>query len=162
MTEITLSLGSNIEPQRYFQKALHLLAQAFETLEISPIYECEAVGFSGPRFLNAVVCAQTSQSIESVLACLKAIETACDRSRTSQKFDQRTMDIDLLLFDQEVRQVPVLLPREDITRYAFVLKPLADLRPDAIHPVLGKSYLTLWTQSGWDAKTLHQTSLNEA
>ena len=82
-----------------------------------------------PLVLNAVVCARTMQSMAAVLACLKSIEVACDRARTTQKFDQRTMDIDLLLFDHEVADVSAFASRRHHSLCG--LKPLADLRPEA-------------------------------
>jgi len=67
------------------------------------------------------------------------------RSRTSQKFSSRTLDVDLILYGDTVLDEPNLrLPRDEITRYAFVLEPLAEIAPDLRHPVIGATYRELW------------------
>ncbi|MBV7314279.1 2-amino-4-hydroxy-6-hydroxymethyldihydropteridine diphosphokinase [Shewanella sp. NIFS-20-20] len=144
MASIFISLGSNIQPEHYLWQGLNELAQAFGALTLSSVYESEAVGFDGGNFLNMVVGAETSLPIAEVVSLFKTIERAHGRLATSQKFSSRTLDIDLLLYDDLVCQDPVELPRAEITENAFVLQPLAEIAPTRIHPILGTDYQSLW------------------
>jgi len=76
---------------------------------------------------------------------LKSIETDHDRVRTKDKFSSRTLDLDLLLYDQQVIATETLtIPHNDILKYAFVLEPLAEIAPDQQHPVTNVCYQKLW------------------
>lgn len=144
MNHIYLSLGSNIEPEKHLRCAMAALAQYFSDIESSPVYETPAFGFSGPCFLNSVVAAYTDQTITEVIATLKAIEVQQGRQRQQEKFSSRTLDIDLLLYNDCVTTRPIVLPREEIYHRSFVLKPLSDLAPHKVDPVLKTTYLELW------------------
>ncbi len=77
-------------------------------------------------------------------ACLKDIEKDHGRVRGEKKFSSRTLDIDILTYNDCVGEVDgVQLPRDEILKHAFVLKPLVDLAPDALHPETKTSYRTL-------------------
>ena len=76
----------------------------------------------------------------------KQIENNYGRDRTAAKFSGRTLDLDLLTFDDVVCQQPVELPRAEITENAFVLWPLAEIAPDVIHPLTRRSYSDMWQQ----------------
>ncbi|MCW8995998.1 MAG: 2-amino-4-hydroxy-6-hydroxymethyldihydropteridine diphosphokinase, partial [Psychromonas sp.] len=71
------------------------------------------------------------------------IELQHGRAENAIKFAPRTLDLDLLLYDQQVDK-SINLPRAEITENAFVLKPLAELAPCLKHPVLNKTYQALW------------------
>lgn len=145
MAHVLLSLGSNIDRYTHLSAALDALQQAFGDLQISPVYESEAVGFDGDHFLNLVVGLSTVQSVGDLSAHLKAIEDANGRQRGGPKFSARTLDIDILSYDELVGCVDgVELPRDEITQNAFVLKPMADIVPDALHPQEKISYLAMW------------------
>ncbi|WOT04416.1 2-amino-4-hydroxy-6-hydroxymethyldihydropteridine diphosphokinase [Shewanella youngdeokensis] len=146
MAKIYISLGSNIEPIRYLKAALVDLDKHFESLELSSVFESEAVGFDGTNFLNMVVAAETQLSIEQVVATFKQIEQDHGRVTGAKKFAARTLDLDLLLYDNVVCDLPVVLPRGEILYNAFVLWPLAEIAPTLIHPVAGSSYQDLWNQ----------------
>ena len=140
-----LSLGSNIEPRRYIPQALTDLTAEFGELVISPIYESEAVGFEGDNFHNLVVGIATRLSLQELVLKLRWIEEKNGRQRESDKFAPRTLDVDLLTYGDVVVDEPGLqLPRDEITRYAFVLLPLSEVAGDEIHPVTGQSYRELW------------------
>lgn len=141
--QILISVGSNIDKESNTQKGLQALTDYFGRLELSTIYESESVGFSGYNFLNLVVLAYTSQTIEEVCTQLKLIENKQGRTR-DKKFGNRTLDLDLLTYDDIVTSVPVILPRQEIEYNAFVLKPIAEIAPNQIHPTTEKSYATLW------------------
>ncbi|MCK8043749.1 2-amino-4-hydroxy-6-hydroxymethyldihydropteridine diphosphokinase [Shewanella sp. 1CM18E] len=144
MAKIFISLGSNIEPERHLKAALIDLDYHFDELELSSVFESEAVGFDGTNFLNMVVAAQTEMSIEQVVSCFKQIEQNHGRVKGAKKFAPRTLDIDLLLYDDVVSTLPIELPRAEILYNAFVLWPLAEIAPSLNHPVVQQSYQTLW------------------
>ncbi len=120
------------------------MAKSFGSIELSRVFESESVGFSGDNFFNLVVKTQTSKSISEVCDVLKTIEQTCGRLRGSEKFSPRTLDLDLLTFDDTVCSEPVTLPREEILYNAFVLQPMADLVPDEVHPLTQKNYAQMW------------------
>lgn len=145
MAQVLLSLGSNIERYRHLCAALDALQDAYGELLISPVYESEAVGFAGDHFLNLVVELHTEQTVAELSAQLKGIEDRNGRLRSGPKFSARTLDIDILTYDALAGCVDgVDLPRDEITENAFVLKPMADIAPQQLHPVLQTSYESLW------------------
>jgi len=143
MTRAWISLGSNIEPEENLRAALVLLEARFGPLVVSPVYRTAAEGFEGDDFLNLVVGIDTGEPLHEVRGALRAIEEARGRVRGSEKFSSRTLDLDLLTWNELVD--PALgLPRDEILEYAFVLGPLADVAPDERHPVAGRTYGELW------------------
>ncbi|GMG85740.1 2-amino-4-hydroxy-6-hydroxymethyldihydropteridine diphosphokinase [Biformimicrobium ophioploci] len=145
MAQVYLSLGSNIEREQHICAALDALAQAFGALQVSSVYESEAVGFEGENFYNLVVGIHTGLSVTELSAVLKQIEDDNGRCRNGPKFSARTLDIDILTYDDLVGEHGgVQLPRDEITRNAFVLWPLAEIAPDARHPQTGERYASLW------------------
>jgi 2-amino-4-hydroxy-6-hydroxymethyldihydropteridine diphosphokinase len=143
--EVTASLGSNVEPKANICGATRELRALFPGLQASPVYESPAVGFEGANFLNLVVAFETELPLSSLRLSLEQIESNHGRHRTGRKYSNRTLDIDILTFGETVGTVAGMnLPREDITRFAFVLKPLADIRPNTRHPKLDISYAELW------------------
>jgi len=143
---ILISIGSNINKAANTNAGLDGLNDAFGELQLSPVYESESVGFKGDTFFNLVVSAKTDASIARVCEILKQIEDENGRVRGTEKFAPRTLDLDLLTFDDVVMSHPIVLPREEILYNAFVLKPLADLVPQLVHPVVRKTYQSLWQQ----------------
>ena len=140
-----VSVGSNIQPAENVRHAVMALQNIFGELEISPVYESEAVGFEGDNFYNLVVAFATDMSVGEVNRCLHDIEDRYGRLREGPRFSSRSIDLDLLLYDELVGEHEgVLLPREEIPHHAHVLCPLADLIPSAVHPLLNKSYRQLW------------------
>ena len=107
---------------------------------MSSLYACEAVGFDGPEFYNLVVKASTNQSLNDVAQCLRDIEYSHGRSPTAIKYSPRTLDLDLLLYDDVVCDSPAQLPRDEILTSAFVLWPLAEIAPELKHPISRLSY----------------------
>ncbi len=149
MIPLHISMGSNIERGKHIRKALGLLAAELSDLRVSPIYESEAAGFTGDPFYNLVAGAETSRSLPQALALLRSIEDRCGRCREGLKFGPRTMDLDLLLYGDFVGTVEnTELPRPEITEYSFILRPLAELVPDARHPVSKRSWRELWQAHG--------------
>lgn len=145
MPRVALSIGSNVDRRRNIQAAVDALARDYQPIQLSPVYESAAVGFDGPPFLNLAICFETGESVDALAVRLRQIEASLGRERTSNKYDSRNIDIDLLLYgDQVITRGHLKLPRDEIAIYPFVLKPLSDLLPDDIHPVTGKTYLSMW------------------
>lgn len=142
---IYLGLGSNKDPERHLKDAIGALKATFGHITLSPVYRSTAVGFEGDDFLNAVALVSTDWGVGQIKRYLTELENQHGRDRNQPKFSDRVLDIDLLLYDDWVGEFDGLgLPRDEITRYAHVLKPLADLAPDLIHPGSDQTYAILW------------------
>lgn len=149
-----LSLGSNLEPGRHLRAAVHALRERFPGVRVSPFYRFPAVGYDGPDFVNAAAVLETDLDAHALNAWLHALEDAHGRDRSGPRYSDRTLDIDIVLFDDLVAEgpgpaaptgtTPVLRVPRDELRHAFVLKPLADIAPDARHPVSGQRIGALW------------------
>ena len=147
MHSIYISIGSNIDPRAYVAMALQDLRACFGELQQSSLYESKAVGFDGDNFLNLVVSARTDKTIQAVVDCLHEIEARHGRDRSGPKFSSRTLDLDLLLYDEVICKANgIHVPREEILFNAFVLYPLAELAPDLMHPSEHRSMAQLWQQ----------------
>jgi len=145
MVIVYLSLGSNVAREFHICAALDALAERFGTLRISSVYESEAVGFAGEAFYNLVVGLETDLGLASLVAFLKQLEDANGRDRSQPKFSARTLDIDVLLYGDQVGEVAgIRLPRAEITENAFVLRPLAEIAPDVLHPELKQTLGEMW------------------
>ena len=144
-TQVYVAAGSNVDPVVNLRKALDLLAARYESLRISPAYRNAAVGFTGDDFVNLVVGIATAQPVRELLRELHAIEEACGRTRLHPKWAPRAMDLDVLVYGDLVVDEPDLkLPRPDLVRRAYMLKPLVDLAPELRHPTLGTTMRELW------------------
>lgn len=141
MVQCFVSVGSNVEKEKNIVAGLDSLRETFGELKISPIYETAAVGFSGNDFYNLVVSFESHLSALEIFEILRELEFKHGRLPNSQKFSPRTLDLDLLLYGNEIIETQTLkLPRSDIEKYLFVLQPLADIAPTLKHPVLQKTY----------------------
>jgi 2-amino-4-hydroxy-6-hydroxymethyldihydropteridine diphosphokinase len=145
MARVFVSVGSNIEPEENLRLACGELERRFGGLEVSSVYRNPPVGFAGDDFLNLVAAFETDRSPEALVAELEEIHDLAGRQRGGERFGPRTLDLDLLLYDDLVTDGPPLsLPRDDVLKYDFVLGPLAELAPDLVHPVTGRSLAELW------------------
>lgn len=125
-----LNLGSNIQPELNLSKGIDLLKGCGEIKAVSHVWESKSVGYDGPNFLNACVLFLTESHPENLKAeIIHPIEAELGRVRGADKNMPRTMDIDVVLFDE----TPVMKP--EYWDSAFVIVPLAELLPDFIHPV---------------------------
>ncbi|WP_455366414.1 2-amino-4-hydroxy-6-hydroxymethyldihydropteridine diphosphokinase [Kaarinaea lacus] len=146
MVQVYVSVGSNIDRETMVRSCITALEGRFANLVKSSVYESIAVGFEGDNFYNLVV-GFTADDPREVIRILRDIENAHGRHRGEKQFAPRTLDLDLLLFgDQDLHDQGLDVPRAEITRYAFVLGPLAELAPQAVHPLLGKTYQELWAE----------------
>ena len=144
MSQVYVSVGSNLDRERNIATALQVLTDRYGELQQSSVYESAAVGFDSAPFYNLVLGFSTQESPQVIQDQLHAIEDRCGRQRTVT-LSARTLDLDLLLYDDRVMaDGKLVLPREDINRYAFVLGPLAEIAGTARHPVTAVSYADMW------------------
>jgi 2-amino-4-hydroxy-6-hydroxymethyldihydropteridine diphosphokinase len=145
MPRVFVGVGSNIDRDVSIRAGVSDLKKHYGDLQLSSVYESEAVGFEGDVFYNLVVAFNTEESIEQVVAVLSRIEEAHGRVRGSERFSSRTLDLDLLLYGDLVASGEGYhVPRDEIPRYAFVLWPLSELAPNMVHPETGETFSTMW------------------
>jgi len=149
MSLALLSLGSNQQPEHYLRAAADALRQRFPGAHFSPVYRTPAVGFEGPDFLNAAAAIDSDLDPFALNDWLHALEDEIGRRRDVPRFSSRTLDVDIVYFEDRVLEGPgnLKLPRPEL-KFAFVLKPLVDLAPDFIDPVQGQTLDALWRASG--------------
>jgi 2-amino-4-hydroxy-6-hydroxymethyldihydropteridine diphosphokinase len=144
-----VSGGSNLDAEHNVLRAARALKDSYPGARFSRVYRNGAVGFEGPDFLNFVVELPVQGEPGPLKAELERIEGLCGRPRYAPKWAPRTMDLDILLFGDAVMDVPgLVLPRPQLTNWAFMLGPLAELAPEAMHPVAGRTVGELW--AGFD------------
>lgn len=145
MPQVYVAAGSNVEPERHLAAAVAGLERAFGPLRVSPWYRNAAAGFTGADFINFAVGFETDWPVREVRARLHRIEEDCGRPRDAPKWAPRTMDLDILLYGDQVSEEPgLVLPRPDLLRRAYMLGPLADLAPDLVHPTAHVTIGELW------------------
>lgn len=136
MVTVYLDIGSNIDREKNIQSCVDQLRIDFEGVVFSKAYESEAFGFDGDPFINLSAKILTTLSFEALNAYLKELENKHARKRSnSKKFIARTLDVDILLYDDLILQPEIDLPRAEILKFPFVLFPLAEIAGDAIHPI---------------------------
>jgi 2-amino-4-hydroxy-6-hydroxymethyldihydropteridine diphosphokinase len=149
MCQVVLSLGSNYQQEKYLPQAFTALSDIFGELLFSPVYESAAINPSATVnadserwYYNVVVGFDSDKTVTEIQQIIHEIEDACARDRARQRVN---IDIDLLLYGDVAGKVDgVVLPRADILTCAYVLRPLSDIFPDRLHPVLQQSFIALW------------------
>lgn len=161
MATVYLGIGSNLEREHHLPRGLAELDQRFGPLRVSSVLTCPAVGFLGPEFHNLVVGFETSLDVESLARALREIEYAHGRPRGPvPRNASRTLDIDLLLYDDLVRHDELLdLPRADLCKYAFVARPMAELAPQLRHPETGQTMAEIWAAMAPTAAPMRRVEL---
>lgn len=162
MTPVWIGLGSNLQPAANIRSGVRALEHLLTDCRRSSVYLSQAIGFEGPDFYNLVVSGASSLPLPALLEALRAIEFQHGRVPETQGMGSRWLDLDLLFFDRHCCQLPVVLPRPEITANAFVLWPLAELSPDWLHPQLARSMADLWQSYPKDRQQLRPVDFDWA
>jgi 2-amino-4-hydroxy-6-hydroxymethyldihydropteridine diphosphokinase len=136
-----LSLGSNIgDREAHLRSAIAGLSAVGTVKSVSSFYETEPVEFTQQAlFLNCAVALETTLESPELMSRLFEIERSLGRERV-QKKGPRTIDIDILLYGDQILNSPdLIVPHPSMPQRRFVLQPLAEIAPNARHPVLGKT-----------------------
>jgi 2-amino-4-hydroxy-6-hydroxymethyldihydropteridine diphosphokinase len=145
MSTAYLGLGSNVNAHSNILAGIAALREAFDNVRLSPAYLTPAVGFDGNDFINLAASIDTTLQPLELKQFLNELEDRHGRARNVAKFSDRTLDIDILLYDDLYLLSPLLeIPRVEIMTFPHVLKPLADLAPNLLHPVQRKSIANIW------------------
>ena len=145
MATVYVGLGSNIDPETNLHLGIAELRRRYGDVDSSAVYRSKAVGFVGDEFLNLVARFESDDEPARICQDIENIHHLSGRDRDGGKWESRPLDIDLLLYnDLVIDKRPVRIPREDILEYSFVLRPLAELAPDLVHPVTGRTMLEHW------------------
>ena len=140
VAEVILGLGSNLGDRvRYLERALARLGEQIQLEVISSVYETQPVGDKDqPWYLNCVCIGVTRFSPRGVLEFIAAIEDSLGRERGENPAAPRTIDIDILAYEDRIIDEPELqIPHPRMSERAFVLEPLTEIAPEWRHPVLG-------------------------
>ena len=149
-SRVFLGIGSNIERERYITAGLDAVHELFGELSLSSVHDSAAVGF--------VV---TTLSLPELAVALRHIERMHGRPENASRFSSRQLDIDILTYNDEIGIISgVELPRGEILENAFVLRPLAELAPEAVHPVQRRSYAELWEEFDQTSQPLEKVQFS--
>jgi 2-amino-4-hydroxy-6-hydroxymethyldihydropteridine diphosphokinase len=132
-----IGIGSNMgDKQANVQKAIELLSRAVRVTAVSSLYTTEPVGYrEQEEYINAVAGIETERSPDDLLALCRSIESRMGRQRTVQ-WGPRTIDLDILLYGEAIVDRPGLtIPHPRMHSRKFVLVPLVEIAPDAVHPL---------------------------
>jgi len=151
MSIALLGLGSNINSETHIRAGIAALKEKFKNVSLSPAYSSTSIGFDGDDFINLVARVETDMHPLELRQFLRDLEDRYGRKRDVPKFSDRSLDIDILLYDDLILRSPLLeIPRAEILRFAHVLKPLAELDPALVHPTELQTMAEIWESSGLD------------
>lgn len=141
---VYLAIGSNINPKKNIALALKYLAKIGKIISVSKIIKTKPVGYlKQADFLNGAIKFNTPLNPKELLKELKNIESILKRN-TPFRNGPRTIDIDIIFYGDLILNTPTLkIPHIRASERYFVLKPLAEIAPNKIHPVLRKRVNTL-------------------
>ena len=145
MASVYVSLGSNVDAEKNLRLGIDELRHRFGGVSLSGTYRNAAVGFEGDDFLNLVASFDSDLPPPAIQRQIEAIHEMAGRKRGEMKFSARPLDIDLLLYGNLIIDEPPL-PRPDVLDYVFVLGPLAELAPELVHPVTGRTMFEHWQE----------------
>ena len=149
MARAYIGVGSNIDPEMNIPRALRLLIEAVEVTGISTFYRTAALGDDRqPSFYNGVFAVETALPPRELKFCLlRPLEERLGRRRSEDRYLPRTIDLDLLLYDDLVlNEEDLVLPDPEIARRAFLAVPLCELAPEMILPGDGRAICAIAAQ----------------
>ena len=157
--KVYVGIGSNINQKLHINKCIRALESKFIDIELSPTYESSSMGFDGPNFYNLVASFTTDLEIDILKETLKNIEMDNGRSFGEVKFSSRTLDIDILYYDDLINE-NMNIPRCEIIKFDFVLRPLYDLSPAHIHPVTRKTHHKMLNETQYQKMIINEIDIN--
>jgi len=148
MGKVFIGIGSNLGDSR--KNCLEAIDKikghpCCEIIITSPFYNTEPVGVEGQNwYTNAVMAISTSLKAEDLIKVLLDIEKEMGRIRTGSRWEARTIDLDILLYDDDIiNEENLTVPHPLMHKRRFVMAPITDIEPEKIHPILGKSMAEL-------------------
>ncbi len=148
MKKVFLALGSNVGNRKEnIEKAIELLGEKISNIKTAKIYKTKPVGVENqPEFLNTAIVGFTELEPEKLLEFTKSVEKKVGRVYRF-RWGPREIDIDILFYeDLIIKTKELTIPHPRIQERDFVLKPLLDLEPDFVHPVLKKTIKEIYTE----------------
>jgi len=162
MSRVYVAIGSNVDPETNISQAASELARLFPGARFSSWYRNRAVGFEGDDFVNGVVGFTTELTLRTVIEHLHAVEALCGRPRNAPRWAPRSMDLDVLLYDDVVCSEPSLtLPRPDLLKRPYMLGPLAEIASEVVHPTAGLTIGELWQRFDRDAHPMERIASDD-
>jgi len=160
MTQVFVDIGSNINRDENICACITQLREDFPEIVFSKPYESFSEGFEGDDFINIAAGFDTGLGFNELLSYFKAIEVKQKRTRDGAKFGSRTLDVDILLFGDEILKPDRDVPRAEILKYPFVLFPLAEIAAEAIHPEFDKTIAELVAETQLNRKSIWRATLS--
>ena len=151
MSLVYLLLGGNTGNRvKYLKSTVDLISDEIgKVIKMSSVYETEPFGFRDKiQFLNMCILAETRLSPHQVLKVISKIETTLGRKRKTEKYVSRTIDIDILFYDNIIlNEQSLVIPHPEFHKRNFALIPMTEISPEFIHPVFGKTIAILLEES---------------
>ena len=151
MAEVFILLGGNVgDKEKIFRETHTLISKTIGSVKKeSSVYETASWGFMSENFLNQALIVETSLFPEEVLIETQKIEQMMGRTRNSEDYEARTLDIDLIFYnDLIINTITLTIPHPLMEKRNFVLIPLNEIAPEKKHPVTGKQIQELIHLSG--------------
>lgn len=148
MTKIFLALGSNLgDKKQHIEEALELLKKQIKDIKVAKFYETKPQYYEEQNtFINTVIVGLTNLNPKELLHFIKDVEKEIGRKKRFH-FGPREIDIDILFYDDLIyKEENLVIPHPLLQEREFVLKPLMDLEPDFVHPVLKKTVKELYEE----------------
>lgn len=139
MAEVYILLGGNVgDKSKIFKETRKLIDERIGLIiKLSSIYESEPWGFESDLFWNQAIIVETSLNPHDILHLTQSIEKKMGRTKISDHYESRIIDIDILFYnDLELNSSKLILPHPKMGERNFVLIPLTEIAPEKIHPVI--------------------------